>query len=50
MTLYTGENGILDDVIVWNRLGEYISVEFKEYINNDLLRTNVAMCGVLPMK
>lgn len=39
-----------DDVTVWNRLGEHISAEFKEYINNDLLRTNVAMCGVLPMK
>lgn len=27
-----------DDIIVWNRLGEYISVEFKEYINNDSLK------------
>lgn len=34
---------------VWNRLGEHISAEFKKYINDELLRSNVAMCGVVPM-
>ena len=39
-----------DDINVWNRLGKYISEEFKEYINHDLLKTNIAMCGVRPME
>ncbi len=38
-----------DDTIVWNRFGEHISIEFKNYINDDLLRSNIAMCGVKPM-
>lgn len=35
-----------DDKAVWNRFGENISDEFKAYINDDLLKNNIAMCGV----
>ena len=39
-----------DDLDVWNGLGKYISEEFKEYINKDLIRSNVAMGCVAPIE
>ena len=39
-----------DDKEVWNEFGEYISDDFKEYINKDLIRNNIAMGGVLPIE
>jgi len=39
-----------DDRCVWNTFGKYISNDFKTYINNELLRCNIAMCGVLPIE
>ncbi|MDE6747471.1 MAG: hypothetical protein K2K21_00170 [Lachnospiraceae bacterium] len=35
-----------DDETVWNRFGKNISNEFKIYINDDLLKNNIAMCDV----
>lgn len=35
-----------DDETVWNRFGKNISNEFKVYINDDLIKNNIAMCGV----
>lgn len=35
-----------DDETVWNRFGKNISNEFKVYINGDLIKNNIAMCGV----
>lgn len=35
-----------DNEKVWNLLGKFISKDFKEYINNELLRSNIAMCGI----
>ena len=35
-----------DDETVWNRFGKNISNEFKAYINDDLLKNNIAMWGV----
>lgn len=35
-----------DDVDVWNNLGKYISDEFRNYINNELLKQNCAMWHV----
>ena len=32
-----------DDKDIWNKFGENISKEFKEYINNDLIPNNVMM-------
>jgi len=39
-----------EDVDVWNRFGKNISSEFIDYINNDLLKNNIAMCEVTPIK
>lgn len=39
-----------DDKEVWNDFGKYISADFKEYINKDLIRKNIAMGGVLPIE
>ena len=39
-----------EDRIVWNRLGKYISEDFKTYINEELIHNNIAMCGVLPIE
>lgn len=35
-----------DEDSVWQRFGELISSEFKCYINQDILTTNLLMCGV----
>lgn len=35
-----------DDETVWNRFGKNISNEFKLYINDNLIKSNIAMCGV----
>ncbi len=35
-----------DDETVWNRFGKNISKEFKIYLNEDLIKNNIAMCGV----
>lgn len=34
-----------DDETVWNRFGKNISNEFKTYLNDDLLKSNIAMYG-----
>ena len=39
-----------DDINVWNRFGKYITNDFKEYINKDLIRSNIAMCHVAPIE
>lgn len=39
-----------DDEKVWNHFGRYISEGFIKYINDDLLRSNIAMCGVKPIE
>lgn len=39
-----------DNEKVWNPFGKYISQDFKEYINGELLSSNIAMCGVPPIK
>ena len=39
-----------DDITVWNRFGKYITNDFKEYINKDLIRSNIAMCHVAPIE
>jgi len=38
-----------DDKDVWNNLSTYISEEFKDYINKDLLSQNCAMWHVEPI-
>ena len=38
--------GLSDDETVWKRFGKNISNEFKAYINDDLLKGNILMCGV----
>ena len=38
-----------DDKDVWNNLAVYISEDFKEYINKDLLSQNCAMWHVDPI-
>lgn len=38
-----------DDNEVWQSLGKYISDEFRGYINNELLRENIAMQAVSPI-
>ena len=38
-----------DDIDVWNNLGAYISEEFRNYINKDLLSHNCAMRNVEPI-
>lgn len=35
-----------DDETVWIRFGKNISNEFKLYINDNLIKNNIAMCGV----
>lgn len=35
-----------DDETVWIRFGKNISNEFKLYINDNLIKSNIAMCGV----
>lgn len=35
-----------DDDMVWQRFGNLISLEFKNYINQEVLTTNLMMCGV----
>ncbi len=35
-----------DDETVWSRFGKNISNEFKLYINENLIKSNIAMCGV----
>ena len=35
--------GLSDDKDIWNKFGENISKEFKEYINDDLIPNNVMM-------
>ena len=34
---------------VWHRLGTYISEEFRDFINNDVLLHNIAMRHVAPI-
>ena len=34
----------------WQRFGKYISEDFKNYINEELLSNNIAMCGVSSIK
>lgn len=34
----------------WQRFGKYISEDFKNYINVELLCNNIAMCGVSPIE
>lgn len=38
-----------DEDALWQRFGEYISEEFKEYINTEVLACNLMMCGVRPL-
>lgn len=35
-----------DEDTVWQRFGKFISTEFKSYINQEVLTTNLMMCGV----
>lgn len=35
--------------VLWQRFGEFISEEFKEYINTDVLTYNLMMGGVKPL-
>jgi len=37
---------VKEAVDVWNNLGKYISDEFRNYINNELLKQNCAMWHV----
>ena len=39
-----------DDKKVWNRFGKYISDEFKNYINTEWIRNNIAISGIAPLK
>ena len=39
-----------DNDEVWQRLGKYISDDFREYINNDLLRENIAIRNIPPIR
>ena len=32
-----------DDIEIWNRFGEYISDEFKRYINDEAIANNIAL-------
>ena len=32
-----------DDIEIWNRFGEYISDEFKRYINDEAISNNIAL-------
>ena len=34
----------------WQHFGKYISEDFKNYINAELLSNNIAMCGVSSIK
>jgi DNA-directed RNA polymerase subunit M/transcription elongation factor TFIIS len=38
-----------DSKKVWNKLGEYLPADIIKYINNDLIRTNIAMTNVEPI-
>lgn len=35
-----------DDAVIWKNFGTFISDEFRQYINNDVLKHNLMMCGV----
>lgn len=35
-----------DEECVWQRFGDFISDEFKSYINNEILKDNLMMMGV----
>lgn len=37
---------LLDDSVEWNNSGNYITPEFADYINTDLLANNFMMCSV----
>ena len=39
-----------DDKKVWNRFGKFISDEFKNYINTEWIRNNIAISGIAPLK
>ena len=39
-----------DEDNVWQQFGTFISDEFKQYINNELLATNLMMGGVKPLE
>ena len=38
------------DSVIWRKIGEFISNEFKEYINIDLIPKNIMMKDVKKMK
>ena len=39
-----------DDSKVWSRFGKYISDEFKNYINTEWIRNNIAISGIDPLE
>ena len=39
-----------DEDTVWQRIGKHVSSEFKCYVNQELLTTNLMMCGVKPLE
>ena len=39
-----------DEDTVWQRFGKLVSSEFKCYVNQELLTTNLMMCGVKPLE
>ena len=38
-----------DEEDVWQRFGTFISDDFKNYINNEVLRLNIMMANVKPL-
>ena len=38
-----------DDKIIWHKFGSYLSTAFKNYINQDVLTTNLMMLAVEPL-